>query len=112
MILRLQRYLTNTKSYLPKNIWKPKLFLSAQTFTKKRGVTKLDCSRDVTGRINIIGVIFFPENSGWENRFRVSKTSSGEYLFAFVEYLYNCSPKMKTNNFKTYFSINSNEQQD
>ena len=35
----------------------------------------------------------FSENSGWDNKLRVSKNFLGFYLLAFVEYLCNRSPK-------------------
>ena len=47
------------------------------------------------------------ENCGFgrKSKTQFPKTFFGGYLFAFVEYLCNCSPKIKTKNIKNYSSI-------
>ena len=48
----------------------------------------------------------FSGNLGWEKKVRGSKNLLGRYLFVFVEYLRNRSPKMRTKNFTILTFVN------
>ena len=91
LILRLllQRYSTNAKRYpQKKSFWK----LWVLFFPPKPHFSKL------------LGLLWFWRE---QQNSEFPKTFSGGYLLAFVEYLCNRSPKIKTTNIKNYSSISA-----
>ena len=85
--LRLQRYSTNTKRYPPK---------------KAFGNSEFCSSRQNHSRPNSLKNYGF----GGKNKTQsFQKLFFGGYLFVFVEYLCNRSPKIKTKNIKNYTLI-------
>ena len=110
--MRLQRYSTNAKKYPVKSFCKPWTWSPSLNFQKKGRFYQnhIDLVMWLEGLIPFQS-IFFPASSGWENKFRVSKISficwikvqvertSSSFLgisLLFVEYLCNCSSKIKT----------------
>ena len=80
--LRLHRYSTNTKRYPPEKVF---------------GNSEFCSSHQNHSSLNYFG--------GKNKTQSFQKTFSGGYLFVFVEYLCNRSPKIKTKNIKNYSSI-------
>ena len=62
--LRMQRHSTNTKRYQKKFLETRSLFSQPEFLEKCEDLPKFDGSPDVTGRINIIWSLFFPERLG------------------------------------------------
>ena len=105
--LRLQRYSTNPEKY---------------PLLKLLEILNLSSQPELPGEKEILHIIYplavtlhevfkssktlpFSGNTKWKNKFRDLKNFSRRYLFVFVDYLYNRSPKIRTNNFEFVFQF-------
>ena len=106
--MRLQKYLTNTKSCLTKKFLEILNLFSQPEFQEKGKVLpKFNRSCDVTGRIKtkLFILSFSMEVQAEKADSGIPKTFYDDIIFVFVEYFYNRSHKMRTKHSKYYILI-------